>query len=221
MATRRGLSRHRYQRLLLGLALACLTLVGAQHRVRAQGVTPGPTGAPPPDPSALVQAPKPAEDLPDVSKPADGTTVSLSAGGQLATGNSRLLAGTVNGSLESRFSDNGIGASILGNYGQGAPPSQQIVETAENLQGRLRYERYYVDRASVFLLVTGRHDRFQGLDFRLNLDPGFKYMLRRTTATSLWAEAGYDFQYDVRRPDALTVLDANNQPVLDSNGNPE
>ena len=178
-----------------------------------------PRGAPPPDEKALVAAPTAPGTEPVVDKPIDGTTATLSAGGQLATGNSQLLAGTVNGSVDSRHGANGYGAALLGNYGQGAPPGAQPVETAENLQLKLRYDRYVIDQASVFLLLTGRHDKFQGLDFRLNIDPGFKYLFMKEAANSLWAEAGYDLQFDDRNPSALGEVDDKGNPVLDSSGN--
>jgi putative salt-induced outer membrane protein len=53
--------------------------------------------------------------------------------------------------------------------------------------------------------VTGRHDRFQGLAFRLNLDPGFKYLFVNRPKTALWGELGYDFQYDVRTDEGREV----------------
>ncbi|HTB78061.1 MAG TPA: hypothetical protein VK762_32675, partial [Polyangiaceae bacterium] len=77
----------------------------------AQSAPAPPTGAPPPDATALVAAPKDPLSVPDVKKPLDGTSLSLSAGGQYATGNTRLLAATVNGQYESRWGNNGIGAS--------------------------------------------------------------------------------------------------------------
>jgi hypothetical protein len=172
---------------------------------RAQSTAPdlSPKEGPPPDAAALVAAPAAPGAIPPADRPLDGTTATLSAGGQLATGNSRLLAGTINGSFDSRHGANGYGASILGNYGQGAVPGAEDVETAENLQGRIRYDRYVIDQASVFLIATGRHDKFQGLDFRLNLDPGFKYLFLREASNALWAEVGYDFQFDDRNAGAL------------------
>lgn len=77
-----------------------------------------PTGAPPPDAKALVEAPKEGAKEPELEDKVDGTTITLSSGGLLTTGNSRLLAATANGAYETRFDNNGIGASILGNYGQ-------------------------------------------------------------------------------------------------------
>lgn len=182
---------------------------------------PAPTGAPPADLKPLTTGPKAPADVPGIGEEGDdGTNVSVSAGGLLTTGNSRTLAITGGGSLESRFGANGVGVSLLGNYGQGAPPGSTVVASAENLQGRLRYDRYVIDRASFFLLLTGRHDRFQGLDFRLNVDPGFKYLFVKGARQAFWGEAGYDFQYDVRRDSARAVLDDSSNPVLDASGQP-
>ena len=160
-----------------------------------------------------MTAPKDAVTAPDVKKPLDGTSISLSAGGQYATGNTRLLAATMNGQYDSRWGANGIGASILGNYGQGAPPGAGIVETAENVQGRVRYDRYVIDQASLFLINTVRHDRLQGLEVRYNLDPGFKYLFLTAETNLLWVEAGYDFQYDVREDSARVQLDSTGAPI--------
>ena len=158
-----------------------------------------PTGAPPPEAKTVVEAPKEGPEAPKIEKKVDGTTVSVSAGGLLTTGNSRLFAVSGNGAYETRFNNNGIGASMVGNYGQGAPAGDAVRVTTENLQGRLRYDRYVVDELAFFLINTGRHDRFQGIDFRYNLDPGVKYLFISEAAYPLWAELGYDFQYDVRR----------------------
>jgi hypothetical protein len=138
----------------------------------------------------------------------------------MATGNSQLLAGTANGTFDSRFGGNGVGASLLGNYGQGAPRGAQVVETAENIQGRVRYDRYVLEEASVFGIVTGRHDKLQGLDFRLNLDPGFKYLFLTAASNTLWAEVGYDFQYDIRNDVAIALTDPNGVAIRDSSGTP-
>jgi putative salt-induced outer membrane protein YdiY len=159
-------------------------------------------GAPPPDAKALVAAPAGPADV------APGLYVTLAAGGQLATGNSQLLAGTVNGKLDLRRGYNGFGASLIGNYGQGAtsPGAEQHV-TTENLQGRIRYDRYITEAFSLFLIDTERHDRFQGLTIRTNLDPGVKYLFLNQETTTLWGELGYDFQYDVRMDSALPIID--------------
>lgn len=180
-----------------------------------------PTGAPPPDAKALVSAPtSSADSAPTVdTDPKNTTTATVSAGGQWATGNSQLLAGTINGDLQLRRGMNGFGANVLGNYGQGAPGDKDSVLTSQNIQGRLRYDRYLLEKLSVFLILTGRYDRFQGLDFRLNVDPGVKYLFVNAKTTQLWGEAGYDFQYDIRRNADRVVYtkdaDGNQVPQVD------
>ena len=171
-------------------------------------------GAPPTEAKAIVEGPKGPGEAPKIESKTDHTTITLSSGGQNSTGNSRLLAITANGMFETRFDDNGIGVSALANYGRSAPPGQAVQTTAENMQGRVRYDRYIIEKASFFLITTGRHDRFQGLDFRLNIDPGFKYLFLAEQGSAIWAEAGYDFQYDIRRDDAL-VDPTGARPALD------
>jgi putative salt-induced outer membrane protein YdiY len=179
-----------------------------------------PTGAPPADAKVLVDAPKKGADAPKIEKPLDGTTASVSAGGVLTTGNSRLLALSGNGLYETRWDNNAVGAAFIGNYGQGASAGKDIQVSAENFQGKIRYDRYLIEQASLFLINTGRHDRFQGLTFRYNLDPGFKYVFVNHTSTSFWGEVGYDLQHDVRREDGRAVLDADKKPTFDANGQP-
>ncbi len=185
-------------------ALAALSLV--PHVAHADSVI----GGPPPDATAAVTAPKAAEDVPVFANSKDETTATASAGGQLSTGNSQLAVATANGQFGMRRGEDGFGASLLGNYGQGAPHGQSPVDTTENLQGRVRYDRFIGDRFSFFLIGTGRHDRFQGLIFRLNVDPGAKYLFVNSDATKLWGEVGYDFQYDVRLGSAI-----DGPPLLD------
>jgi uncharacterized protein DUF481 len=183
--------------------LSALFLVSIPFVPARAFADPPPLGTPPADEAALVAAPKPAEDAPKPPPPVtDSTTVTLSAGGQLATGNSRMLAMTANGKFEMRRGANGFGAAIIGNYGESATgPGAPETTTTENFQGRLRYDRYLLDRLSLFLIGTVRHDKFQGLDGRLNVDPGVKYMFVLTPPTTLWAELGYDFEYDSRNGD--------------------
>jgi putative salt-induced outer membrane protein len=186
----------------IGLTAVGIALSLTVGTARAQDL-----GAPPPEAEKVAAGPGPAPEAPKLTTAPEGTTASVSAGGLSSSGNSRLVAFTASGLYDWRRAANGIGASLVGNYGKSAPPDGEMETTTENFQGRLRYDRYLLDDASVFLLVTGRHDRFQGLAFRLNLDPGFKYLFVNRPKTQLWAEAGYDFQYDTRTSEARDVLD--------------
>ncbi len=196
------------------------TLLASAGFCLVAGAQEAPRGAPPPDAKALVEAPKEGAVEPKYERPVDGTTASLAAGGLLTSGNSRLFAVTANGAVETRTDNNGFGAALLANYGESGPAGSRVQVSTENIQGRLRYDRYVAEHASFFLIGTGRHDRFQGLDFRLNLDPGFKYLFLTEQSNSLWGEAGYDFQYDIRRDASRIALDANKNPIIGINGQP-
>lgn len=169
--------------------------------VRAEGPAESPKG-PEADIKPLVAAPKDPGDAPTFTKPKDGSSATVSAGALMQTGNSYMLAGTANGAYERQFGDNSVGVAGIGNYGESRPPGGDNRATTQNIQGKLRYDRYLTDDLTAFMMVTGRSDRFQGIEFRLNLDPGVKYLFVNQGTTAVWGEAGYDFQYDVRRDDA-------------------
>jgi putative salt-induced outer membrane protein len=128
----------------------------------------------------------------------------LSAGGMLTSGNARSMALTGSGHLRLRRLQNQYSADVAGNYGRAAAGADEDMKTSvENLQGRIRYDRFLSDHWSVFLAQSARKDRFQGLDLRLNFDPGVAYYLFDVEKHRLWAELGYDFQYDIRDGAAL------------------
>jgi putative salt-induced outer membrane protein YdiY len=183
-----------------------LPVLTASSMARADS-SPTPLGTPPPDGSALVAAPT-MKDAPKVDGATNQTTATVSAGAQMTTGNTNMVAATANAKYETRHGADGFGASILGNYGQSEPPDTNSGEhvTTQNLQGRIRYDRYLSDRFSLFAIVTGRNDRFQGLIFRLNVDPGAKYLFVANTQTTLWGELGYDYQFDYRLDSASIDL---------------
>ncbi len=186
---------------LLSLCLAVVfvsSLAPAQEALKV---------APPPEAKPVAAAPKIAE-APAVAKVSDGTTAAVSAGGLFGTGNAKILAGSVSGVDETRLGDWGAAASLVGNYGQGAPAGKAIAVNTENVQARLRGDRFLTDDVAIFLLSTSRYDRFQGLDLRENIDPGARLLLVREAAHATWAELGYDLQIDVRRDEARDVIAA-------------
>ena len=162
---------------------------------------------PPPEAKPVAEAPKVAA-APAVAKPLEGTTAAVSAGGLFGSGNAKILAGSVSGMVETRLGDWGAAASLVGTYGQGAPAGKAIATNTENLQARLRGDRFVAENVAVFLLSTSRYDRFQGLDLRQNVDPGARLLLVREAAHATWAELGYDLQIDVRRDEARDIANA-------------
>ena len=117
-----------------------------------------------------VAAP-PAE---DESK--DTSTLKLTAGGFLSQGNSRTIAATAAADYFLRRSASAFSAMAAVNYGRSAAGAgEAYATTVENYQARLRYDYFFVTSVAGFFSVSARRDRFQGLDLRLNLDPGFAY----------------------------------------------
>jgi putative salt-induced outer membrane protein YdiY len=149
----------------------------------------------------------------------DATEFDIALGGIFSTGNSRSLAATGLSNFRLRRTIHQFGASLAGNYGAaGVPNTDRYDTTVGNVQGLLRYDVFFAKRWTAFTQVTARHDSFQGLDSRLNVDPGFAFYALNQPKHRMWFEAGYDFQYDVRADKALILRDVDGNPVLDVNG---
>lgn len=85
--------------------------------------------------------------------------------------------------------------------GSGPRPAAQT--TVENYQGLARYDLFVTPRISFFVQSQARRDRFQGLDLRLNIDPGIAYHFVQTKNQRLVLEGGYDLQFDIRRDEVI------------------
>ncbi len=190
------------------------------------------SGTPPADEAAAVAAQK-ANTAPEEHKPStDSTSGSANLGGQIATGNSQLVAVSAGGKVDVRRGENGFGAALIANYATGynqpVPASMGMAaqpgawkDTVRNLQGKIRYDRYFGRDAAIFLQVTGTHDAFQATTFRLNVDPGFKYLFVNHPKTKFWGEIGYDFEFDINYTDANGLEQAGaGGNVVDANGLP-
>jgi putative salt-induced outer membrane protein len=139
----------------------------------------------------------------------DATEAKLQLGALISTGNSRSLATTGSGSMRLRRDKNEFSAVVAANYARAAAsPDVDTETTMENYQGKVRYDRFVSEQTSLFLSFSGRRDRFQGLDGRLNLDPGLAYYFVSEEKQRLWGELGYDLQYDVRNEDAIVAAAA-------------
>ena len=171
-----------------------------------------PSRAADPLPESLVKSSKASSGSTDVAtsgfekatKPADedkdASELQISAGGLAAAGNSRSMAATTAGTFRVRRGSNQVGAAIAANYARSASSKEAGLQTTvENFQGKVRYDRFLAGSLAVFGAVSARRDRFQGLDLRLNLDPGVEYFFIDEGKQQLWSEIGYDLQYDVRR----------------------
>lgn len=201
----------RKNRTLVGLGLgACLAtfvpgIASAQTSLLAdKKATEGKTEV---AASGFQTAAKPAE-------AADETSLKLSSGMFLATGNAQSFAVTGAGNLRLRRGENQYSADAAVNYAEAriAPATDQNT-TVENFQGRIRYDRFLSEHWALFVQESGRRDRFQGLDLRLNFDPGVAYYFLVEPKQHLTFEAGYDLQYDVRDFAAIEAAQLAGTPV--------
>jgi putative salt-induced outer membrane protein len=132
------------------------------------------------------------------------TEAKVNFGALVAAGNSKSLAITGGATLATRFIDSNLLAfAIAGNYARAGKTGEGMQQSVENFQGKARYDRFFTPDFTGFTAVTARYDRFQGLDLRLNVDPGFAYYLVNDKKQSLRLELGYDFQFDVRRQETI------------------
>lgn len=148
----------------------------------------------------------------------DVTEFSMSAGGILSTGNAQAAAATAAANFRLRRNIHQATVIGAGNYGAAAATEDEWEQTVGNVQGRARYDVFFAKRWSAFLMATARHDPFQGLDMRMNVDPGVAFYALPGPKNRLWFELGYDLQVDLRTEEAIVAKDANEQPILDMNG---
>ncbi|HSQ68393.1 MAG TPA: DUF481 domain-containing protein [Polyangiaceae bacterium] len=189
-------------------AALIVSLVGASAQAQNAPPTGAQTGAPPADVGAAVAAPKPIAAPEEKKASTDFLNAAVNAGGQVTTGNSRLIAVTAGGKLDARVGKEGFGAALIANYSTAyelskpatattPPVPGRFHDSVRNLQGKLRYDRYLLPDLSVFVQLTGTHDPFQGVSFRFNVDPGVKLFFYNRPQTKFWGELGYDFEYDL------------------------
>jgi putative salt-induced outer membrane protein len=134
----------------------------------------------------------------------DTATMKLTLGGFLSQGNSRTVALTGAADYFIRRSESAFSATAAVNYGRSAAGAgEPYATTVENYQARLRYDYFFATSVAGFFSLSARRDRFQGLDLRLNLDPGAAYYFIDEKSQRLWFELGYDLQYDLRNQDFI------------------
>jgi putative salt-induced outer membrane protein YdiY len=135
------------------------------------------------------------------------TELAISLGGLFAAGNARTIALTTASKLRIRRFEHQLTVAGAFNFARATKTGETAAETTvENYQGLGRYDLFVSPRVSLFLQTTGRRDRFQGLDLRLNIDPGLAYHFIRTKNQFLVVEGGYDVQHDIRRDADRTIV---------------
>jgi putative salt-induced outer membrane protein len=140
--------------------------------------------------------------IPSEDDPREATEASIAAGGLFSSGNARTVAVTSVGKLKVRRDAHQFSMAASANFARAGKKGAPVETSVENYQGLVRYDYFFTERVAGFVQTSARHDRFQGLELRYNLDPGVAYYFINSKKQSLRAEGGYDLQYDVRRNEA-------------------
>jgi putative salt-induced outer membrane protein len=199
--------RYRLGILVFGLSSAALAEEPPEGLMSQEAATTGTT-----DVEAVGF--QPAEFTPAEEESTDATELAVSAGALLTAGNSKTAAGTAATRFRVRRDANQFKASGAINYAQSSTDADLPMETTvDNSQTNVRYDRFISQHFTLFLSTSTRRDRFQKIDFRLNLDPGVGYYLLATAKRQLWMELGYDYQYEVRAQSAVREGEATGEDI--------
>lgn len=198
------------------LAVAATLLVPTLAFAQGSAGAGAPAASDPKDPSALTKGSSASTGSNDVAKGGFVTSeaqkeedakhindVSLGLGGLFSAGNARQIALTALAKGRFRREEHQFTFASTFNYARAGKKDEAFETTVQNVQGLLRYDHFVSNNLSFFGQATGRNDKFQGLDLRLNLDPGVAYYFINDKTHRLWGELGYDLQHDIRRDDAL------------------
>ncbi len=156
-----------------------------------------------PAPEPLELHAEEAPELPDViDLDASATTLTLSAGATLNTGNTRSFLGNVGmrfNLLRGRHNFLAMGQGI---YGQASlrDANNEFLDretNARTVTARARYDFSVTLSDAVYAGVNTRHDIFAGMDVRVQNQVGYKRLLWGDKAKHfVSSEVGYDFTYD-------------------------
>lgn len=142
----------------------------------------------------------PPAELPKESE----ASLSAELGGTVVSGNAMFYAlnGAVRG--EARWKRNKLSGSARVNIGASKPDldgdgllseaerNAEYVRNVKRYDGELRYDRYFGERGSIYLLAGAIIDPFAGYDLRSHEQIGYSRLLVKQKNTQLRAEIGFD-----------------------------
>lgn len=149
-----------------------------------------------------------AQDPIEVKKSETHLTANL--GGNLAVGNSESFSLGAGLTFTNKWKSNQIGvlgAAALG-YGAVDANADGFLSSAERCLGvksnpcqpttemfalEGRYDRFFSERSSLYLLVGGLHDKFAGFQLRSHVQVGYAFHILNTERDNLKTEIGVDF----------------------------
>ncbi len=151
----------------------------------------------------------------------DATEFSIGGGLMVTGGNSNVSTFNAGSDLRIRRGAHQSTTKLLFNGGSTSEDADDLfTPTISNQLVRSRYDYLLRLDFALFLQVQWRRDPFQGLDTRVNVDPGVAYYILDRASHRLWVQAGYDFQYDIRRSAYTLESDDEGNILLDDQGLP-
>ncbi|MET0391013.1 MAG: DUF481 domain-containing protein, partial [Polyangiales bacterium] len=182
---------------------------------------PAPPPPPPPAPPPLtfgaptLAAPPPAgERLSEklsTAPASDVTSLNLSAGGSVSSGNTRAFTLLAGGDFRLVRMPHSLSANAAFAYGEAADPadteSDQVM-TVRNLNARAKYDFFLSLYDTLFLATGFRWDTFAGINRRNNIQAGYGRYFVSEPKHRFWAELGYDFTFS-----GYTALPDGSQPT--------
>ena len=182
--------------ILIGL-LSLVAPVAAQSG--SEPAAPAPAPPPPPPPQLLTVGPTADSVKEKVSYAApkeDALSLNLSAGGAFAFGNTQAYQFAAGGDFRWVGRPHSVSANLLWLRGGAKPPGgDAIVDTTDNLNGRLKYELFLSLMDSLYAAAGTRWDRFAGMRPRVNGQIGYGRYFVSEEKVRFWGEIGYDLMY--------------------------
>lgn len=140
----------------------------------------------------------------DVKKPTE-IHANMTAGLVWVAGNAQSVGGSGTAALsikhwDNQFSFNGGFAYVqsgFSKYGTGGPITDQKV-SAENWLIKGRYDRYFLQKNTVFASFQSSGDKPSGYVYRLEPQAGYARLLYQSPKQLLRGEIGYDYTYEHR-----------------------
>jgi putative salt-induced outer membrane protein YdiY len=183
---------------LLSLVAPVAAQSGAADPAAEEEKAPPPP-PPPPPPQLLTTGPTADAVKEKVSYEApkeDALSLNLSAGGAYAFGNTRAYQISAGGDFRWVGRPHSLSANILWLMGGAKPPgAAEMIDTTDNLNGRLKYEIFLSKLDSLYAAAGGRWDRFAGMRPRINGQIGYGRYFVQEEKVRFWAEIGYDLMY--------------------------
>lgn len=127
----------------------------------------------------------------------DAMTWNAAAGAVLSTGNTQQFTGNAGSDFTLVRGPHGFAAKAALVYGiADVNNGLGYEQNAFNINGKLRYDYFFTDMDSLFGAFVYRHDRFAGLDHRLQGQLGYQRFFIRDEKHKFWGEIGYDITED-------------------------